>query len=155
MSLWCPYLPVSAVYTYAEIIEPWCGYKRSICHKDIRTIYTRKNRTRTYKAQWQFASYFPLGYVHTKRYSMNSYPLYLTFHFRDRRGAALLRFLGVNRGPIWYSFRAGTKVIRNYECEHSLNVPTVICFIFIPWLILMFLLFCWQTINDTKIELYL
>ena len=32
-----------------------------------------------------------------------SYPLYLTFHFRDRRGAALLRFLCVNRSPIWYT----------------------------------------------------
>ena len=31
------------------------------------------------------------------------YPLYLTFQFRDRRGAALLRFLCVNRGPIWYT----------------------------------------------------
>ena len=95
MSLWCPYLLVCAVYTYPEIIEPWCDYKRSICHEDIRTIYTRKNRTRTYKAQCirdSLRLIFPWdmftlnGIVWTP-----SYPLYLTFHFRDRRGAALLQ----------------------------------------------------------------
>ena len=107
MPLWCPYLLVCAVYTYPEIIEPWCDYKRSICHEDIRTIYTRKNRTRTYKAQCirdSLRLIFPWdmftlnGIVWTP-----SYPLYLTFHFRDRRGAALLRFFCVNRSPIWYT----------------------------------------------------
>ena len=57
--------------------------------------------------------YFPLGYVHTKRYSMNTYPIYLTFHFRDRRSAALLRCLCVYGSPIRYSFGAGTKGICN------------------------------------------